>query len=120
MLEKKQKMTFFAPACSFYFFYCLACMTSFDYKTVLLFLGIWGYLSSSIVPENLEQNVSYYLSRVQQALGEKMFLEIYFETLTDDEYLENLDELNRASLLEDLHSAKELLGKSSFNFISFH
>ena len=75
-----------------------------------LFLGVWGYLSSSIVPENFVQNVIDYMNRVRHVLGEKMFVEMYFDTLSDEEYLENLDELNRGALLDDVHSAKELLG----------
>ncbi|XP_057300330.1 junction-mediating and -regulatory protein-like isoform X2 [Hydractinia symbiolongicarpus] len=71
--------------------------------------GFWGYLLSSVVPENFESNLTEYLKNIKSKLGEKYFLEQYFEVPSDEDHLEDLNELNRAALLEELHSAKELL-----------
>lgn len=52
-------------------------------------------------------------------IGEKMFLEVYFqyEENTKEDYLDDLNELNRVSLLDDLHKAKELLGNYDIFFM---
>lgn len=71
--------------------------------------GFWGYLLSSVVPENFESNLTEYLKNIKSILGDKYFLEQYFEVPSDEDHLEDLNELNRAALLEELHSAKELL-----------
>lgn len=41
-----------------------------------------------------------------------MFLEVFFDTLSEEEYLENMNELNRNSMLIEVHAARELLSKS--------
>lgn len=41
-----------------------------------------------------------------------MFLEVFFDALSEEEYLENMNELNRNSMLIEVHAARELLSKS--------
>ena len=55
-----------------------------------------------------------YLQRVKQTLGEKIFLETFFqqETVTEEEYLENLGDLNRKAFADAVKDAKSFLGKS--------
>lgn len=50
--------------------------------------------------------------KVREKLGEKMFLEVFFDTLSEEEYLENMNELNRNSMLIEVHAARDLLSKS--------
>ena len=85
---------------------------NFFYKNSIL--GIWGYLSSSVVPDNFEENLVSYLEAIESVLGERLFLEMYIQKISsDEEYLENLNDLNRIALLDDVHNAKELLGMYS-------
>ncbi len=52
-----------------------------------------------------------YLQTAAVILGEKIFLESFFqqETVTEEEYLENLGELNRKAFSDAVKEAKDFL-----------
>lgn len=73
---------------------------------------MWGFLSGPVVSQSIEEDLKEYFTKVKEKLGEKMFLEVFFDTLSEEEYLENMNELNRNSMLIEVHAARELLSKS--------
>eukprot|EP00112_Aurelia_sp_Birch-Aquarium-sp1_P022619 Seg643.8 transcript_id=Seg643.8/GoldUCD/mRNA.D3Y31 product="Junction-mediating and -regulatory protein" protein_id=Seg643.8/GoldUCD/D3Y31 len=75
--------------------------------------GIWSYVSSVYIPESLQENMITYLERAKQVLGDKIFLETFFEqeTVTEEEYLENLGDLNRKAFADVVKDAKSFLGE---------
>ena len=74
--------------------------------------GIWSFVSSVQVPDNFEEKMISYFDEVKCALGEKIFLENFFqqETVTEEEYLENLGDLHRKAFAESVKDADLLLG----------
>ena len=54
-----------------------------------------------------------YLQKARKELGDKIFLENFFEqeTVTEEEYLENLGDLNRKAFADTEKDAKLFLGK---------
>lgn len=73
---------------------------------------MWGFLSGPVVSQSIEEDLKEYFTKVKEKLGEKMFLEVFFDTLSEEEYLENMNELNRNSMLIEVHAVRELLSKS--------
>lgn len=73
---------------------------------------MWGFLSGPVVSQSIEEDLKEYFMKVREKLGEKMFLEVFFDTLSEEEYLENMNELNRNSMLIEVHAARDLLSKS--------
>ena len=75
---------------------------------------MWGFLSGPVVSQSIEEDLKEYFMKVREKLGEKMFLEVFFDTLSEEEYLENMNELNRNSMLIEVHAARDLLSKSIY------
>eukprot|EP00794_Sanderia_malayensis_P009718 gene9718-10709_t len=75
--------------------------------------GIWSFVSSVYIPCNFEASMIEYLQKVVCILGKKIFLESFFqqETVTEEEYLENLSELNRKAYSETVKDAKDFLNE---------
>ena len=53
-----------------------------------------------------------YLNEVRMGLGEKIFIENFFqqETVTEEEYLENLGDLHRKAFADSVKDAEIFLG----------
>ena len=77
----------------------------------ILFSGIWKFLSrtASLSETNVVAELKHYFDQTRTVLGEKLFIELFFQFEKEDSYQDDLNELNRVSLLDDLHKAKELL-----------
>ena len=73
---------------------------------------MWGFLSGPVVSQSIEEDLKEYFMKVREKLGEKMFLEVFFDTLSEEEYLENMNKLNRNSMLIEVHAARDLISKS--------
>ena len=54
-----------------------------------------------------------YMHAIRSSLDETLFLEIYFDesAVEEEEYYENLSDLNRKSYLGEVKAATETLGK---------
>lgn len=81
-------------------------------------LGIWSFISSVHVPESFEENMVVYFNKARLALGEQLFLENFFqqETVTEEEYLENLSDLHRKAFADNVRDAELFLGRK-YNFV---
>jgi len=75
--------------------------------------GIWSLVSSVHVPESFAEDMVSYFSEVRHVLGEKLFLENFFErdTVTEEEYLENLGDLHRKAFADSVRDADTFLGE---------
>ena len=75
--------------------------------------GIWKFLSrtASLSETNVVAELKRYFDQTRTVLGEKLFMELFFQVDKEDSYQDDLNELNRVSFLDDLHKAKELLGR---------
>ncbi|XP_065059518.1 junction-mediating and -regulatory protein-like [Rhopilema esculentum] len=92
---------------------CLMCSSLNDSLPNLPLVprGIWSFVSSVHVPENFKADMLIYLQNARKELGDKIFLENFFEqeTVTEEEYLENLGDLNRKSFADNVKDAKLFL-----------
>ena len=72
---------------------------------------MWKYLSPSydLYSDQTLSSLKRYFNEARAALGERLFLDLFFQVENDD-YLADLSELNRNSFLDELHNAKDLLG----------
>ena len=69
-------------------------------------------MSSVHVPDSFVEDMICYFSEVRHLLGEKIFLENFFEkdTVTEEEYLENLGDLHRKAFADSVREADTFLG----------
>ena len=69
-------------------------------------------MSSVHVPESFAEDMVSYFSEVRHVLGEKLFLENFFErdTVTEEEYLESLGDLHRKAFADSVRDADTFLG----------
>ena len=78
------------------------------------FAGIWSYLSNGTSgSDDYQGQLSMYMHAIRSSLDETLFLEIYFDesAVEEEEYYENLSDLNRKSYLGEVKAATETLGK---------
>lgn len=77
----------------------------------MVLTGIWKFLSrtASLSETNVIAELKRYFDQTRTVLGEKLFMELFFQVDKEDSYQDDLNELNRVSFLDDLHKAKELL-----------
>lgn len=73
--------------------------------------GIWKFISrtASLSETNVIAELKRYFDQTRTVLGEKLFMELFFQVEKEDSYQDDLNELNRVSFLDDLHKAKDLL-----------
>jgi len=72
----------------------------------------WKFFSSATLSDDaVIGDLKRYFNETRCTLGEKLFLELFFQIDNEESYLDNLSELNRDSFLEELHSTKEILSK---------
>ena len=82
--------------------------------------GIWGYISSVHVPDNFHENMKEYLLQCLKTMGSVIFLETFFgeQPVSEEEYLENLDQLHRNEFSDEVRNAKSLLGKPYYFIVA--